>query len=270
MSKYQLFKGDCLIEMDKIADHSIDAIIADLPYGTTACSWDSVIPFEPLWKHFKRVIKDRGAVVLFGSEPFSSLLRVSNLDWYKYDWVWNKVNVTGFLDVKQRPMKKHENVIVFYGNQPTYNPQLSGNASKSYGKLRTGTNELDIYSGSFGSDFSQEMGYPQSIIKFQRPTNRSGEVYGLHPTQKPVALLEYLVKTYTNEGDTVLDCTMGSGTTGAACGRLNRRFIGIEQDPGYFAIAENRIKNAYGDFVRTPEEVEKGQLALFDITAESV
>lgn len=263
MPYYTLYQGDCLQEMDRIADKSVDAIIADLPYGTTACSWDTVIPFEPLWVHFKRVLKDRGAVVLFGSEPFSSLLRVSNLDWYKYDWVWEKDNHGSPALANIQPMRYHEMVSVFYSLLPTYNPQMwdAGFVSNRPGR--------NAYLGSAGIKLQELLQiadtterYPRSIIRFDKPKNNT---VALHPTQKPLALLEYLVKTYTNEGDTILDCTMGSGTTGTACGRLNRRFIGIELDPDYFSIAENRIKNAYGDFVRTPDEVKKGQLALFEV-----
>lgn len=255
-----LYRGDCLEEMDRIPAGSVDAIIADLPYGTTACSWDTVIPFEPLWVHFKRVLKERGAVVLFGSEPFSSLLRVSNLDWYKYDWIWDKRSPSDPMNVKIKPMNQHENISVFGNGKITYNYQLREDVTIPFGKV--GQRVTTVY-GASGDDYKIGIGYPLSILRYARPNNLSGG--GLHPTQKPLALLEYLVKTYTNPGDTVLDCTMGSGTTGSACGRLNRRFIGIEKDEGYFEIAENRIKNAYGDFVRTPEEVKRGQMALFEV-----
>jgi site-specific DNA-methyltransferase (adenine-specific) len=246
--------------MGKIADHSIDAIIADLPYGTTACSWDSVIPFEPMWKHFKRVIKDRGAVVLFGSQPFTSALVMSNPGWCRDEWIWKKNNGTGGMNANIKPIRIHENILVFYERLPTFNPQFVAGIPYRIVRNKPDINSVYGKTGTVNGFVSVNDGirYLNTVLEF------STEV-GLHPTQKPIALLEYLVKTYTNPGDTVLDCTMGSGTTGAACGRLNRRFIGIEQDPGYFAIAENRIKNAYGDYVRTPEEVEKGQLALFEV-----
>lgn len=269
---YTLYHGDCLTEMDRIADGSVDAIIADLPYGTTACSWDTIIPFEPMWAHFKRVIKKRGAIVLFGSEPFSSLLRVSNLDWYKYDWVWDKVLAGNFLNANRTPLMRTENVVIFGENGITYNPQMRTGEpyKKGLNKLRT---MPDAY-GSFVPVLSSSTGdrFPVNLIEFSNAARDN-----IHPTQKPVALLEYLVKTYTDEGDTVLDCTMGSGTTGVACGRLNRSFVGIElypfldrpidekENPNYFFDAENRIMNAYGDYVRTPAEKETGQMALFEV-----
>ena len=240
----QLYHGDCLEIMPTLEAGSFDAIIADLPYGTTACKWDTVIPFAPLWAEYKRLIKPRGAIVLFGSQPFTSLLVTSNLEWFRYEWVWNKVNVTGWLDVKRRPMKKHENIAVFSANGHVYNPLLSGKATKSFGRLRSGTNKIDAYAGEFGSDFKQGIGYPQSIIEFQRPTNLTDKEHGLHPTQKPVALLEYLVRTYTNPGDVVLDNVMGSGTTMVACIQTGRRGVGIEKDAAYFEIAKRRVETA--------------------------
>lgn len=253
---YTLYHGDCLTEMDRIADKSIDAIIADLPYGTTACSWDSVIPFEPLWVHFKRVLKERGAVVLFGSQPFTSALVMSNPRGFSHSWIWEKENGTNFFMVNRAPFKVHEDICIFYGGK-SYNPQYTAG---------------DAYRVASGTHHRPYLGSPESAngtitdnpgIRWPRSIQEFTSEKGLHPTQKPVALLEYLVKTYTNPGDTVLDCTMGSGTTGVACGRLNRSFVGIEQDAGYFEIAKTRIMNAYDDFVRTPEEVARGQLALF-------
>jgi len=234
----QLYKGDCLDIMPQL-DGLFGAIIADLPYGTTACSWDTIIPFKPLWEQYKRLTT--GAVVLFGSQPFTSALVMSCPEWFKYEWAWNKVNVTGFLDVRRRPMKKHENILIFSDGQATYNPQKTGNASKSFGKRRSGINRIDTLSGSFGSTARQGVGYPQSIIRFQRPTNLSGERYGLHPTQKPVALLAYLIRTYTNPGEIVLDNTMGSGTTGIACIQEGRKFVGIEKEEKYCEIAAKRM-----------------------------
>lgn len=262
---YTLYRGDCLEEMDRIPAGSVDAIIADLPYGTTACSWDTVIPFEPLWVHFKRVLKERGAVVLFGSQPFTSALVMSNPAWFKYCWVWDKRLAGNFLNARKMPLMVHEDLVVFMPGGIHYNPQMARGRLRDKGRKESGGgNGMSAY-GTHGPAASfNDTYYPTSIIKITNG-DRANDDNGLHPTQKPLALLEYLVKTYTNPGDTVLDCTMGSGTTGSACGRLNRRFIGIEKDEGYFEIAENRIKNAYGDFVRTPEEVKRGQMALFEV-----
>lgn len=247
---YQLWLGDCLEEMGSIPDGSIDAIIADLPYGTTACKWDVVIPFEPLWKHYKRVIKRNGAIVLFGSEPFSSLLRLSNLDWYKYDWVWDKVLPTNFLNAKNKPMKRHEIISVFSsastanGSQDmmSYHPQMwqSTPYIKTLGKdPRMGAwdkgNRKPFELNPITSNGER---YPVSILQF----SNANRVNKLHPTQKPVALLEYLIKTYTNENETVLDNTMGSGSTGEACLRTGRKFIGIEKHKPYFDVAKSRLE----------------------------
>ena len=237
-----LIHGDCLEVMQSIPDGSIDAIITDPPYGTTACKWDSVIPFEPMWAELKRIIKPNGAIVLFGQEPFSSYLRISNIDWYKYDWYWQKERPTNVMQVKRRAGKVIEAISVFYKNQCTYNPQKTIHN----GKLRTNK----IKDGSLGSliDSKQKeptsysddrTRYPLQLLKFNRDVLKSN----IHPTQKPVLLCEYLIKTYTNENETVLDFTMGSGTTGVACKNLNRNFIGIELDEGYFNIAKGRIND---------------------------
>lgn len=222
--------------MPTIPDGSVDMILCDLPYGTTACKWDVVIPFEPLWKEYKRIIKKNGAIVLFGSEPFSSHLRLSNLKWYKYDWVWNKKLCGNFCLAKIQPMKIHELISVFGCSSTVYFPQmykgkmrLKGGNKIYDGKINTGVKKL---TSSVNDDY-----YPKSIVEFSG-ANRVGK---LHPTQKPVALLEYLIKTYTLEGETVMDNTMGSGSTGVACKNLNRNFIGIEKDDKYFSIAEKRI-----------------------------
>jgi len=239
---YTLYNADCLDILPTLDAGSVDAVICDPPYGTTACKWDSVIPFAPMWAGIKRVLKPRGACVLFGSQPFTSALVMSNPKWFRYEWVWDKVNTTGFLDVNRKPMKRHENIIVFASGEHTYNPIVSGSAVKSFGARSRG---LSSVYGAFGADKQHGIGYPQSIIKCQRPTNITDVQFGMHPTQKPLALLEYLVKTYTNEGDVVLDFAFGSGTTGHACGNLARRFIGIEKDEHYYAIAEERIATAY-------------------------
>jgi len=235
----KLIHGDCLVEMSSIPDKSIDCIIADLPYGTTQCKWDTIIPFEDLWVNYKRIIKDNGAICLFGAEPFSSLLRCSNLKMYKYDWVWDKIKGTGFLNAKKQPMRNHEIVSIFYKSQCTYNPQktFGHNKKESFRKKNLQT---DVY-GEMKNDYSYSSTerYPRSIQEFSTDTQNSS----LHPTQKPVLLLEYLIKTYTNEGDTVLDNVMGSGTCGVACINTGRNFIGIEKDDKYFEIAIGRIVN---------------------------
>ena len=317
MKKFELWQGDCLELMKNIPDGSVDLVLTDPPYGTTACKWDSVIPFEPMWEQLKRIVKRGGAIVLFGSEPFSSLLRASNIDWYKYDWIWEKEQSSSGLQAKIAPMKKHENISVFFqsptddttnaykwlkeyfqtekkkcgltsrqmrellGNymashyftsgeqftipsladyeklqktgcfcvpydeikkeyekaKNTYNPQMTeGKAYK--GHFAPGA-EVHGKSTHYVKD-NDGTRYPTSILRFNRAK-------GLHPTQKPVALLEYLIRTYTNEGETVLDFTMGSGSTGVACVNTNRRFIGIELDDGYFEIAKKRIEEAVND-----------------------
>ena len=238
----QLIKGDCLVEMQNIPDKSIDAIICDLPYGTTACKWDTVIPFEPLWEQYKRIIKDNGAIVLFGSEPFSSLLRTSNLKMYKYDWIWEKPNGSDPFQCRKRPMNNIENISIFYKQQPLYLPQMA--ETKTY-KRKGGTKEIEIFGCVKDAPYESNQRYPMRILKYNKEgqigSNEERAKNSFHPTQKPILLLEYLIKTYTNEGDTVLDNTMGSGTTGVACKNTNRNFIGIEKDEAYFKIAEQRI-----------------------------
>lgn len=239
----QLLHGDCLEVMRGIPDHSIDAIIADLPYGTTACSWDAVIPFEPLWAQYKRVIKPAGAVVLFGSQPFTAMLIASNLKWFKYCWTWEKERGTGFQFANYQPLRIVEEICVFYNESSTYNPQLQ--------KVKPYKHALPIYksdSSRMTSSSRDEKGnriykmydtaQPVNLLKFPRDPDKG------HPTQKPVALMEYLVRTYTNAGETVLDNTMGSGTTGVACVNTNRRFIGMELDERWFAEAQRRIAEA--------------------------
>jgi len=239
-----LLHGDCLELMKDIPDNSIDLVLTDPPYGTTHCKWDTVIDFELMWKELKRVTKDRGAICLFGSEPFSSHLRLSNLKMFKYDWVWQKTIMTGFLNAKKMPMGNYELTSVFYSKPPLYNPQMTeGLPYKDVGRknkeiytpenhtVRQGLKRQDLV--------NKGLRYPNRIIKFSNPNNNK-----VHPTQKPVALLEYLIKTYTLENETVLDFTMGSGSTGVAAKNLNRKFIGIEMDDKYFKIAEERIAGA--------------------------
>jgi DNA modification methylase len=233
-----LYKGDCLEVMKSIKSGSVDAIITDPPYGTTACKWDSVIDFKLMWEQSNRIIKPNGAIVLFGSEPFSSALRMSNIKNYKYDWVWEKDRPSGHLNAKRQPLRNVENISVFYKKQCTYNPIMTiGKKSNSIGKA---INDVTCKNNSLYGNFKRvnrkgNKKYPRQVLKYNRPHPPK------HPTQKPVALMEYLIKTYTNENETVLDFTMGSGTTGVAAKNLNRKFIGIEQDEKYFKIAEDRI-----------------------------
>ena len=247
-----LIHGDCLDVMKTLPDASIDAIITDPPYGTTACKWDSVIPFEPMWEQLNRIIKDNGAIALFGSQPFTSALIMSNAKMFKYEWIWEKTMTSNFCQAKYQPMKYHENILIFAKNKTIYNPIMEDRSEigkkrlKNNGKIISGKNNITKI-----INFQKKQGeykqydpnkiYPKSIQKFNSVPNCNG--IKLHPTQKPVALLEYLVKTYTQENETVLDFTMGSGTTGVACKNLNRNFIGIELDEGYFKIAKDRIES---------------------------
>jgi len=231
----KLIHGDCLEKLKDIRTQSIDLILTDPPYGTTQCKWDNTISFEPLWKELKRIIKDNGCIALFGSEPFSSYLRTSNIKWFKYDWYWKKEKGFGFLNSKKQPLRNIETISCFYNKQAKYFPQMEQGKpyyTKNKPQKQKGiTNDyVEVITKSDGLRF------PQHLISFTKET-------GLHPTQKPVALLEYLIKTYTNENDTVLDFTMGSGSTGVAAKNLNRDFIGIELDPAYFKIAKDRIIN---------------------------
>ena len=227
-----LLLGDCLEQMATIPAGSVDAIITDLPYGTTACKWDAVIPFAPMWEQVRRVLKRNGAFVTTASQPFTSALVMSNVKEFKYEWVWRKEAGKGLLNAKKQPLRDHEEVVVFYRGQPTYNPQWG--KGKPYRVTKGG--ETDVYNPSGGVvTESDGRRYPKTVIEVPRDREK------VHPTQKPVALYEYLIHTYTNPGDTVLDITMGSGTTGVAARNTGRRFIGIERDPGYMAIAAARI-----------------------------
>lgn len=243
-----LIQGDCIEKMKNIESNSIDLICTDLPYGTTKCKWDIIIPFEELWSEYIRLIKDTGAIVLFGKEPFSSQLRVSNLDMYKYDWIWVKDTKSNFMQANHQPLNNVELISVFgkgYVREikdkvmMTYNPQFS--EGKEY-KLPKVSKTTDLFGENHKNgvykhyDRDTSKRYPYNIIQFNMDRPK------VHPTQKPVALLEYLIKTYTNEGDTVLDSCMGSGTCGVACKKLNRNFIGIEKEEKYFNIAKSRIE----------------------------
>ena len=229
-----LMLGDCLERMKEIPDGSVDLILTDPPYGTTACKWDSVIPLEPMWEQLKRIIKPNGAIVMTASQPFTSVLVCSNLSMFAYEWVWVKSKITGVLNAKKMPVRKHESVLVFCDRKctGTYNAQ---------GLVRKGTvtkqgGNSDNYGNRSSDDYVQEFtNWPRDVLEIKSEGNT------VHPTQKPVALMEYLIKTYTNEGETVLDFTMGSGSTGVACKNLNRKFIGIEKDETYFKIAQDRI-----------------------------
>lgn len=253
MNDYKLINGDCLEVLKDIPDGSIDAVICDPPYGTTACKWDSVIPFEPIWTQLNRVTKDNGAIALFGSEPFSSALRMSNIQMFKYDWIWDKKSFSNFANVRYMPAKEHEIISIFYKKLPTYNPIRIYRSEKSLKRDPIGTTRFrknvkktqhEVTGIKYIGSECQEDGKrcPRSILEYPLRGLKKTEC-GLHPTQKPVALLEYLIKTYTNKGETVLDFTMGSGSTGIACLNTNRRFIGIELDKDYFKIAKDRIEN---------------------------
>ena len=240
-----LLNGDCLTLMKDIPNGSVDLVLTDLPYGTTACKWDSIIPFEPMWEQLNRIIKPNGAICLFGSEPFSSALRMSNIKNYRYDWYWEKERLTNVFQVKRRPGKVIENILVFYNKQCVYNPQkvphegkrVSNSPSKDATFSKTQKGDLEkIGVMPYIDDGTR---YPTQVLRF----NRDNQLSLVHETQKPVALLEYLICTYTNDGETVLDFTMGSGSTGVACVNTGRNFIGIELDEGYFQIAKKRIES---------------------------
>lgn len=229
----KLMQGDCLELMNEIPDQSVDMILCDLPYGTTQNKWDSVIPFEQLWVQYKRICN--GAIVLTAQAPFDKVLGASNLGMLKYEWIWRKEAGTGFLNAKKAPLKNHENVLVFYDKLPTYNPQML-TGFKPY-KQKKGGGTANYNPDSVDTVVTESNGerYPLTVLDFSRDKNN------VHPTQKPVALMEYLIRTYTNEGETVMDNCMGSGTTGVACMNTGRKFIGMEQDAKYFEIAQKRI-----------------------------
>ena len=234
----KLLKGDCLDLMRDLPDASVDMVLCDLPYGTTACAWDAVIPFEPLWSHYRRVVKTDGAIVLTASQPFTTSLAASNLGDFRYQWVWQKERPSNPQLAKLQPLKVHEDILVFSRGRISYNPQGLIEIPESDRKVhRPERNSLGHCKRK--PYVQTHTGYPKSVVSF--PSER-----GQHPTQKPVALMEYLVRTYTNEGDTVLDNCMGSGTAGVACVNTGRRFIGIEKEPDYFKTASRRIYDAAG------------------------
>lgn len=236
-----LRQGDCLELMKDIPDGSIDMILCDLPYEQTHNDWDEIIPFKPLWKQYNRIIKDNGAIILFGNGMFTAKLMMSNPKMWRYNIIWQKTQPTGFLNAKKMPMRNHEDICVFYKKLPTYNPQkTTGHIRKvSKAEHKVGCKSTTDYGKHGLTTYDSTERYPLSVWKFAKDVQKSA----LHPTQKPVALLEHLIKTYTNEGDVVLDNCMGSGSTGVACVNTNRKFIGMELDETYFNVAKERIKN---------------------------
>lgn len=232
-----LMLGDCIERMNEINDGSVDLILCDLPYGTTCCEWDAVIPFAPLWAHYERIIKNDGAIVLFGAPPFTYLLATSNLKLFRYEWIWEKPAATGFLNSEKQPLRAHENILVFYKTLPTFNPQ------KTYGHGRKTAKRKCVGSAHYGKqmnvkDYDSTERFPRTVQVFSR------DYPPVHDTQKPVALCEFLIRSYTNVGELVLDNTMGSGSTGVACVNTGRKFIGIENDLTSFETAEKRISEA--------------------------
>lgn len=249
MSEIKLYHGDCLEKMNEIKDKSIDLILTDLPYGMTSCDWDKVIPFEFLWKQYERIIKDHGCIALFGSEPFASKLRLSNEKLYRYDWIWHKPYKTLHPRASFRPLLEHESISIFYKKQPTYNPQGIIPCNKTVKQKLSNLNESVYLNNNFKDVEIYEKkytNYPSTILKIGKHINSKGRKH-LHPTQKDVELLKYLIKTYTNENDVVLDSCMGSGSCGVACLNTNRNFIGIELDEEFFQIAQKRIKEYSND-----------------------
>jgi len=246
MKNFNLHLGDCLQIMPSIDDQSVDLILTDLPYGTTQCAWDVIIPLDQMWEQYSRIIKPNGAILLTSMQPFTSILVASNLRMFRYEWIWEKGNATGFLNAKKQPLRAHESVLVFYKKQPTYNPQMI------HGQPRRTTKRKTVGSECYGksinlTEYDSTSRYPRSV----QPFSSDKQTANYHPTQKPVALMEYLISTYTNQGDVVLDSCMGSGTTGVAAVNLDRRFIGIEQDEQYFDVSVNRI----GAAANTPKQL---------------
>lgn len=234
----KLHPGDCLEILPTLEDNSVDMVLADLPYGTTACKWDSIIPLDKLWEQYNRICKKDGAMVFTAAQPFTTILAASNLKHFRYEWIWEKPQGTNPMNAKVMPLKAHENVLVFYRKKPIYNPQMW--YSTPYSGFSSETSKIGEVYGSAASkhrDNPEGSRYPKTVLRFKQEK-------GLHPTQKPLEMMEYLIRTYTNEGDTVLDNTMGSGTTGVACVNTGRNFIGIEKDETYYEIADKRINKA--------------------------
>jgi site-specific DNA-methyltransferase (adenine-specific) len=253
---YKLYRGDCLEVMNIIPDKSIDMILCDLPYGTTACSWDRIISFQSLWRQYERIIKNNGAIALFGIEPFSSKLRLSNEKLYRHEWYWNKINAANFVQAKNHPLKVIENIIIFSKKKLNYHPQMIHNSEKQTKLLKAKNKKKEssliqtvddkyfvMASGKFKSNTDENLAYPKNLITISKFSNECNSKHRLHPTQKPIELCEYLIKTYTNEGEIVLDNCMGSGSTGVAARNTGRFFIGIEKEDYIFVIAKKRIEN---------------------------
>lgn len=235
----KLLHGRCEDLLQQIPDKSVDAVIADPPYGTTKCKWDTPINLAEMWKQLNRIVKDRGVIILMAQTPFDKILGASNIKQLKYEWIWEKGNATGFLNAKKMPLKAHENALVFYNKLPTYNPQLTHGHPKKTTKRKTVNSEC--YGKALNlAEYESTSRYPRSVQFFSSDKQKNN----FHPTQKPVSLMKFFIETYTNVGDHVLDFTMGSGTTGVACRDLGRSFTGIEKDFKYFLIAEQRIKSA--------------------------
>jgi DNA modification methylase len=238
--------ADCFDVFPFIEDKSIDAIICDLPYGTTNCKWDSVLNLNKLWEQYKRIIKPNGVIILFAQTPFDKVLGSSNLKWLKYEWIWEKTSATGHLNAKKMPMKAHENILVFYNKVPKFNPQKTEGHKRKISKSEHKINckESDVYNkGQKLTTYDSTDRYPRSVQVFASDKQKTKLDGTIHPTQKPLELMEYLVKTYTNEGDMVLDNTMGSGTTNLACIKLNRKSIGIEKEKQYYDVAVRRASH---------------------------
>ena len=240
MNNIELWHGDCLELMKDIPDGSVDMVLCDLPYGTTRNKWDSIIPLDSLWEQYKRVIKDNGAIVLFSAEPFTSLLITSNIQWFRYDLIWSKTQGSDFLNANRKPLRSHENICVFYKKQPTYNPQKTDGKPYKAKSGQTTSSNFGKFNGNHHTENKDGKRCPLSVLQFSGEHNRGKQ----HPTQKPTDLLEWLINTYTNECETVLDNSMGSGSCGVACVNINRNFIGIELDDGYFNIAKERIEKS--------------------------
>lgn len=238
--RYELHHGDCLELMNQIPDGSVDLVLCDLPCGSTQCKWDTVIPFGALWDQYLRIAKESAAIVLHAAQPFTSALIMSRPDLFRYEWIWEKGNATGFLNAKKQPLRAHEAVVVFYRSQPTYNPQMTHGHQRKTTKRKTVDSEC-YGEGNAITVYDSTSRYPRSV---QRISSDKQKV-ALHPTQKPLALSEFLVRTHSNPGDMVLDNAMGSGTTGVACALNDRRFIGMESDAGYFITASKRISEAF-------------------------
>lgn len=232
-----LYLGNCLDILKEVEDNSVNMVLCDLPYGTTACSWDSIIPLEPLWEQYNRICKENAAMVFTAAQPFTTILAASNIKNFKYEWIWEKPQGTNPMNAKVMPLKSHENILVFYRKKPIYNPQMW--FSTPYSGFSSETSKIgEVYNKAKSKHRDNPEGsrYPKTILKFKQEK-------GLHPTQKPVELMRYLIRTYSNKNDVILDNTMGSGTTGVACVLENRKFIGIEKDEKYFKVAQDRIKN---------------------------